>query len=300
MGLTQHKNAVDTIKEVVNLLLLKGSIGKPGAGTCPVRGHSNVQGDRTMGIYEKPSESFLNSIKNAFGFQPPLNHGLDTVEAIHAMHNGIAKVFFAMGGNFLSATPDTTYTASALQKCRLTVHVSTKLNRSHLIHGEEAIILPCLSRSDKDMTGGIQQFVSTENSMGVIQLSRGNLKPVDGIMLSEPEIVCRLAMAVIKESKVPWKKYIENYDHIRNDIEKVIPGFENYNQKVRKAGGFYLPNSTRSRQFETSTGKAEFNIAPVSVQNLRKGELMMMTIRSHDQFYTTIYGLNDRYRGVLK
>jgi molybdopterin-dependent oxidoreductase alpha subunit len=300
MGLTQHKNAVDSIKEIVNLLLLKGSIGKPGAGTCPVRGHSNVQGDRTMGIYEKPSESFLENIKNSFGFTPPSHPGYDTVEAIHAMKEGHAKVFFAMGGNFLSAAPDTAYTADALRNCRLTVHVSTKLNRSHLVHGDEALILPCYGRSDLDMTGGMLQFVTTENSMGVIQLSKGNLRPVSGNMLSEPEIVCRLAVAVIGErSKVDWKLYIKNYDLIRDDIARTIPGFENYNERVKKAGGFYLPNSSRELRFTTQTGKANFSSAPVEMIKLEPGMLLMMTIRSHDQFNTTIYGLNDRYRGVF-
>ena len=198
MGLTQHKNAVDTIKEIVNLLLLKGSIGKPGAGTCPVRGHSNVQGDRTMGIYEKPSEQFLQAHAKKFSILLRLQkHGYDTVESIKAMHEGKAKVFFAMGGNFLSATPDTTYTAEALRKCKLTVHVSTKLNRSHLVHGEEALILPCLGRSDKDIVNGEEQFVSCENSMSVVQSSKGVLKPYPMNLLSEPVIVCRLAKATL-------------------------------------------------------------------------------------------------------
>jgi molybdopterin-dependent oxidoreductase alpha subunit len=300
MGLTQHKNAVDTIKEVVNLLLLKGSIAKPGAGTCPVRGHSNVQGDRTMGIYEKPSEAFLKNIQNAFNFEPPKKHGYDTVECIHAMKEGKAKVFIAMGGNFLSATPDTTYTAEALQNCKLTVHVSTKLNRSHLIHGEEAIILPCLARSDKDVVNGKEQFITTENSMGVIQLSKGNLKPVSTNLLSEPTIVCRLANAVLgNKSKVEWQKFENDYDEIRNAIEKTIPGFNQYNQRVRIPGGFYLPNSSREGTFTTINGKANFNIANIAPIKLKSNELMMMTIRSHDQFNTTIYGLNDRYRGVF-
>ncbi len=300
MGLTQHKNAVDSIKEIVNLLLLKGSIGKPGAGTCPVRGHSNVQGDRTMGIYEKPSEKFCDSIQNAFGFNPPRKPGYDTVESIYAMHEGKAKVFIAMGGNFLSATPDTNFTAEALRKCKLTVHVSTKLNRSHLVHGEEAIILPCLARSDKDIVNNEEQFVTTENSMGVIQSSKGNLKPVSEEMLSEPVIVARLAKSVLgNKSKVKWDQYLSHYDFIRDDIEKTIPGFEDYNKRVRKPGGFYLPNSSREKSFTTLTGKAQFNIAEVIPHKLAPDEFLMMTIRSHDQFNTTIYGLNDRYRGIL-
>ncbi|WP_118952627.1 FdhF/YdeP family oxidoreductase [Taibaiella helva] len=299
MGLTQHRNAVDTIKEVVNLLLLKGSIGKPGAGTCPVRGHSNVQGDRTMGIYEKPSERFLQAIAGQFGFTPPQKHGYDVVESIKAMHEGKVKVFIAMGGNFLSATPDTVYTAEALRRCRLTVHVSTKLNRSHLVHGGEALILPCLGRSDKDMINGENQFVTCENSMGVVQASKGVLKPVSPRLLSEPVIVSRMARAVLGGfSKVNWEKYAQHYDNIRDDIEKTIPGFEDYNRRAREDGGFYLPNCNRDGRFDTFSGKAQFNIAQPEHMALADDELMMMTIRSHDQFNTTIYGLNDRYRGI--
>lgn len=299
MGLTQHKNAVDTIREVVNLLLLKGSIGKPGAGTCPVRGHSNVQGDRTMGIYEQPSAALLEKIQSVYGFQPPQEHGYDVVKAINAMHRGDAKVFMAMGGNFLSATPDTLYTAQALRNCDLTVHVSTKLNRSHVVHGKEALILPCLGRSDKDMQQNEQQFVTCENSMGVIQMSKGNLQPVSSALKSEPAIVCELATALFgEESRVPWAKYALHYDAIRDAIEKVIPGFDDYNKRVRHPGGFYLPNGARKGQFNTSTGKANFNVAAVLTTPLAIDEYMMMTIRSHDQFNTTIYGLDDRYRGV--
>ena len=299
MGLTQHKNAVDTIKEIVNLLLLKGSIGKPGAGTCPVRGHSNVQGDRTMGIYEKPSAKFLQSLQENFNFVPPQSHGYDVVESIKAMHEGKAKVFFAMGGNFLSATPDTNFTAEALRKCKLTVHVSTKLNRSHLVHGEEAIILPCLGRSDKDILNGETQFVSCENSMSVVQQSKGNLKPVSDALLSEPVIVCMLAKATLaNRTKINWDKYLRHYDHIRDDIERTITGFEKYNEQVRKPGGFYLPNCNRDGSFDTTTKKAQFNIATYAPTMLAEDELMMMTIRSHDQFNTTIYGLDDRYRGI--
>ncbi|MFZ7115918.1 MAG: FdhF/YdeP family oxidoreductase [Bacteroidota bacterium] len=300
MGLTQHQNAVDTIKEVVNLLLLKGSIGKSGAGTCPVRGHSNVQGDRTMGIYEKPSEKFLDAIENTFSFSAPRKHGYDTVECIHAMQEEKVSVFMAMGGNFLSATPDTTYTASALRKCKLTVQVSTKLNRSHLITGEEALILPVLARSDRDELNSEDQFITTENSMGVIQMSKGNLKPVSEHLMSEPNLISKLALEYFgSESKVNWKKYLEHNDHIRDDISKTIPGFENYNTRVRKLGGFYLPNSSREQSFPVPSGRAEFNIANVREFDLKSSEYIMMTIRSHDQFNTTIYGLNDRYRGVI-
>ncbi|HCS20104.1 MAG TPA: hypothetical protein DIW47_06000 [Bacteroidetes bacterium] len=299
MGLTQHKNAVDTIKEVVNVLLLKGSIGKPGAGTCPVRGHSNVQGDRTMGIYEKPSDAFLDQLDTVFGIKSPREHGYDVVECIHAMKQKKVRVFFAMGGNFLSATPDTNYTADALRKCALTVQVSTKLNRSHLVHGDEALILPCFGRSDKDMLRGKLQFVTTENSMGIIQMSKGSLKPLSDKLLSEPMIVCLMAMAVLgKSSKINWLRYTEHYDRIREDIEKTIPGFENFNERVREPGGFYLPNTTREGQFETLSGRAELSTVKLEEFPIAEGEFRMMTIRSHDQFNTTIYGLNDRYRGI--
>jgi len=301
MGLTQHKNAVDTIKEVVNLLLLKGSIGKPGAGTCPVRGHSNVQGDRTVGIFEKPSQKLLDAIAANFRFTPPQHHGYDTVASIKAMHEGKASVFIAMGGNFLSATPDTLFTAEALRKCRLTVHVSTKLNRSHLVHGTEALILPCLGRSDKDLVNGKEQLVSCENSMGVVQSSQGVLQPVSPHLLSEPVIICLMAKATLGDrSKVNWDKYLQHYDHIRDEIERTIPGFDEYNKRVRIPGGFYLPNSNREGKFDTGSKKAHFNIAPITTHTLAEDELLMMTIRSHDQFNTTIYGLDDRYRGIYK
>ena len=299
MGLTQHKNGVDNIREVVNLLLLKGSIGKPGAGTCPVRGHSNVQGDRTVGIWESPRPEFLDKLKATFGFEPPRRHGYSTVDAIKAMHEGKAKVFFAMGGNFLSATPDTEYTARALRSCRLTAHVSTKLNRSHLVHGRLALILPCLGRTEQDVQSEGPQFVSTENSMGVVQSSQGVLSPASEHLLSEPAIVAGLAKATLgSRSKVDWDSMAASYDNIRDAIEQVVPGFEDYNRRVREPGGFYLPNSAREQQFDTPTGKAHFSVNPVPPNPLSEGEYLMMTIRSHDQFNTTIYGLNDRYRGI--
>ncbi|MVN22267.1 FdhF/YdeP family oxidoreductase [Mucilaginibacter arboris] len=300
MGITQHKNAVDTIYELVNLLLLKGSIGKPGAGTCPTRGHSNVQGDRTVGIFDKPHEALLDQIKKVYGFEPPREHGLDVVNSIKAMYEGKAKVFFGMGGNFLSATPDTNYTAEALRNCDLTVHVSTKLNRSHLVHGKEALILPCLGRTDLDIHDGITQFVSCENSMGVVQMSKGVLKPVSDHLLSEPVIVCRLAKATFgNRSVIDWDKFEKNYDYIRDDIEKVVNGFEQYNQKVRVKGGFYLPNGTRERKWDTLNSKANFNVTELVVEPLAEDELLMMSVRSHDQFNTTIYGMDDRYRGIF-
>ncbi|MFN0202859.1 MAG: FdhF/YdeP family oxidoreductase [Bacteroidia bacterium] len=299
MGLTQHKNAVETIQDVVNLLLLKGSIGKAGAGTCPVRGHSNVQGDRTMGINEKPPQAFLDNIERVFQFKPPQQHGYDTVEAIQAMHEGKAKVFIAMGGNFLSATPDTNYTAQALQNCALTVHISTKLNRSHLIHGKEAIILPCLGRTDIDLINNEIQFVSVENSMGVVHQSRGSLSPVSDKLLSEPTIVCRLAQATLgSRSKVNWALYAQHYNHIRDSIAATLPGFERYNERILKKEGFYLPNCARDNTYNTLTGKANFTVSQVETIPLKENEYLMMTIRSHDQFNTTIYGLDDRYRGI--
>ena len=299
MGLTQHENGVANIQEVVNLLLLKGSIGKPGAGTCPVRGHSNVQGDRTVGIWEAPPQAFLDSLEKHFGFKPPQEHGYAVVDAINAMHEEKAKVFFAMGGNFISATPDTEYTAEALRKCKLTVHVSTKLNRSHLIHGEQALILPCLARTDQDMQAAGKQLVSVENSMGVVHSSQGILPPCSKDLMSEPAIVAHLAKATLgSQSKVDWEKMIANYDEIRNAIEKTIPGFDDYNQRIREPGGFYLPNGARKGEFNTASGKAQFTINAVPDNSLKEDEYIMMTIRSHDQYNTTIYGLDDRYRGI--
>jgi molybdopterin-dependent oxidoreductase alpha subunit len=301
MGLTQHKNAVANIQEIVNLLLLRGQIGKPGAGVCPVRGHSNVQGDRTMGIWERPTEAFLASLAKEFNFEPPREHGLDTVEAIKAMHAHAGKVFFALGGNFLSATPDTEFTAEALRRCRLTVHVSTKLNRAHLITGEQALVLPCLGRTELDAQAAGLQFVSVENSMGVVQASRGSLEPASVHLLSEPAIVARLAAATLGErSRVDWLALAGNYDLIRAGIERVIPGFDDYNRRVREPGGFYLPNLARQRRFMTASGKANFTVHELPRHDLRPGQFLMMTMRSHDQFNTTIYGLDDRYRGIYQ
>ena len=300
MGLTQHKNAVDNIREVVNILLLKGSIGKKGAGTCPVRGHSNVQGDRTMGIWERPKASFLDSLEKEFNFQAPRKYGFDVVEAIEAMSQKKAKVFFGMGGNFISATPDTTFTADALRNCNLTVQVSTKLNRSHLITGKKALILPCLGRSEKDYQTSGEQFVSVENSMGVVHQSKGHLKPCSKELMSETAIVANLANITLKNSTTNWIDLTNNYDLIRDKIEATIPGFKNFNKRVRIKGGFYLPNNARDNNFKTTTtGKANFSINKPSEIKLENNQFMMMTIRTHDQYNTTIYGLNDRYRGVL-
>jgi molybdopterin-dependent oxidoreductase alpha subunit len=299
MGLTQHRNAVANIQEIVNLMLLRGQIGKPGAGFCPVRGHSNVQGDRTVGIWERPTAVFLDRLGEEFGLEPPRNHGFDTVKAIHAMHDGQAKVFFALGGNFLSATPDTEFTSAALRRCRLTAHVSTKLNRSHLVTGDRALILPCLGRTEIDAQATGPQFVTTENSMGVVQMSHGSLDPASSVLLSEPQIVARLARATFEHrTTVDWEQLAANYDLIRDAIERVVPGFENYNERVREPGGFYLPNAARERVFKTASGKAVFTVHSLPDHQLEPGQFLMMTIRSHDQFNTSVYTENDRYRGI--
>jgi len=300
MGVTQHKNGVDNIREIVNILLLKGSIGKKGAGTCPVRGHSNVQGDRTMGIWEKPKHDFLDNLEKEFQFVAPRKHGFDVVDAIEAMHHKKAKVFFGLGGNFISATPDTEYTADALRNCNLTVQVSTKLNRSHLIHGKKALILPCLGRSEKDIQRSGEQFVSVENSMGVVHKSQGHLKPCSEDVLSETAIVGNLAKVTLKKSTTNWLALVSNYDLIRDKIEATIPGFKDYNKRVRKEGGFYLPNNARENNFDvTATGKANFSVNSPSDIVLKDHQFIMMTIRTHDQYNTTIYGLDDRYRGII-
>jgi molybdopterin-dependent oxidoreductase alpha subunit len=299
MGLTQQRDAVATIQEIVNLHLLGGHLGRPGAGLCPVRGHSNVQGDRTMGIWEKMPDAFLDKMRDTFGFEPPRKHGYDVVESIKAMHRGDAKVFFAMGGNFLSATPDTEFTAEALAKCNLTVHVSTKLNRSHLVTGKQALILPCLGRTDRDTQAAGDQFVTVENSMGIVHTSQGRLHPPSTDLLSEPAIVAQLAGATLgARTKVKWLNLIENYDRIRDLIAQVVPGCEDLNRKVRQTSGFYLPNAAREDHYETKTGKANFTVSPLEPIHLAADQFLLTTLRSHDQFNTTIYGLDDRYRGI--
>jgi molybdopterin-dependent oxidoreductase alpha subunit len=299
MGLTQHKNAVATIREVTNIHLLLGAIGRPGAGLCPVRGHSNVQGDRTVGIYEKMPEPFLAALDEEFDITCPREHGYDTVEAILAMHAGDAKVFFALGGNFLQASPDTEFTGQALQKCDITCQVSTKLNRSHLVTGKSALILPCLGRSERDTQLEGDQFVTCENSMGIVHKSQGKLEPSSPDILSEPDIVARLAEASIGNTeKTDWRWLVGDYNRIRDLIEKIIPGFAPYNKQVQHPGGFYLPNNAKQRIWNTSTGKAEFSAAEVDQFEVEEGHLILQTLRSHDQYNTTIYGLNDRYRGI--
>lgn len=299
MGLTQHRNAVETIREIANVHLLLGAVGRPGAGLCPVRGHSNVQGDRTVGIFEKMPESFMASLEKQAGIPIPREHGLDTVASILAMSEGKAKVFFALGGNFAQATPDSAFTAEALRKCRMTCHVSTKLNRSHLIHGRRALILPCLGRSETDEGPLGPRFVTTENSMGVVQSSQGKLAPASDDLLSETEIVARLAEATLGDrGAVKWRWLAEDYDRIRDWIEAVIPGFERYNERVREPGGFYLPNTARERRWITQNGKANFSSGALDAFTVSPGRFLLQTLRSHDQFNTTVYGLDDRYRGV--
>jgi molybdopterin-dependent oxidoreductase alpha subunit len=299
MGLTQHREAVATIQEIVNFLLLGGHIGRPGAGPCPVRGHSNVQGDRTMGIFEKPPAAFLDKLAAEFSITPPREHGLDVVETIKAMDDGRVKVFFAMGGNFLSATPDTEFTAAALRKCELTAHVATKLNRAHLITGRTALILPCLGRTETDRQAGGDQFITVEDSMGVISASYGRLAPASPHLKSETAIVAGLAKATLgPKTPVDWDALAGNYDRIRDHIERVVPGFAPFNERIKR-GPFYLPNGPRDqRQFDTATKRANFTVHRLPQTALTAGQYAMMTIRTHDQFNTTIYGLDDRYRGI--
>jgi molybdopterin-dependent oxidoreductase alpha subunit len=299
MGLTQHENAVANVQQVVNLLLLGGHLGRPGAGVCPVRGHSNVQGDRTMGIAEAMDDTFLDRLGARFEFSPPRARGLDTVQTIHAMADGRVKVLFALGGNFLSATPDTDRTAAALGRCALTAHVSTKLNRSHLVTGRQALILPCLGRTDRDLRDGVTRFVTVENSMGIVHRSQGALPPPAPGLPSEPELVTRLAAATLgARSTVPWAALGADYDRIRDAIAAIVPGFEDMNARVRAPDGFTLPNPVRQRRWQTPSGRARFTVHPVRPWRLGPDELLMMTIRSHDQYNTTVYGLDDRYRGV--
>lgn len=300
MGLTQHTHAVATIGEVTNVLLMRGMIGKPGAGVCPVRGHSNVQGDRTMGIWEKAPETFLAALDRRFGITVPRRHGYDTVEAIRAMRDRRASVFVAMGGNFASATPDTATTEAALGNCALTVQISTKLNRSHVVPGRTALILPALGRTDRDVVAGHKQVVSVEDSMSMVHLSRGGLTPPGPDVRSEVAIVCGVARAVLGDAHpVTWERFSTDYDTIRDEIAAVVPGCEDYNRRVRGPDGFQLPHPPRdAREFPTSTGKANFAINPLRWVPVPADRLVLQTLRSHDQYNTTIYGLDDRYRGI--
>ncbi|MCP3800927.1 FdhF/YdeP family oxidoreductase [Allokutzneria sp. A3M-2-11 16] len=300
MGLTQHKHSVPTIREIVNVLLLRGMIGKPGAGVCPVRGHSNVQGDRTMGIWEKMPEEFMSALEKEFSISVPRKHGYDTVDSLRAMRDGKASVFFAMGGNFVSATPDTKLTERALASCALTVNVSTKLNRSHVVPGEISLVLPTLGRTERDVRQGGEQFVSVEDSMSVVHSSRGRNAPASEHLLSEVAIVARMARKVLGTAhSIPWEDFESDYDRIRDRIARVVPGFAKYNERVRDKDGFVLPHPPRdSREFRTTTGKANFTANTFEAPQIPEGRLLLQTLRSHDQFNTTIYGLDDRYRGV--
>jgi molybdopterin-dependent oxidoreductase alpha subunit len=305
MGLTQHKNAVANIEEIVNIHLLRGQVGKKGAGLCPVRGHSNVQGDRTMGIWEKMPEMFMTALAKEFGFTPPRQHGLDAVGSVKAMHEGKVRTFISLGGNFQSATPDTAYVSDAMKKVSLFVHISTKPHRGHLVTGQRSLILPCLGRTEVDLQKGGPQFVTTENSMGVIEPSEGHLKPISAHLKSESAIIAGMAKATFgghaqKKDLVDWTSWIENYDRIRDRVERVVPGFERYNERIKSQRYFYLPHAVRDElKFKTKTGKAQFTVHPIPESLLKKPEeFLLMTIRSHDQFNTTIYGEDDRYRGI--
>ncbi|MBB6330107.1 molybdopterin-dependent oxidoreductase alpha subunit [Chryseobacterium sediminis] len=302
MGITQQHNGVEMIYNIVNLLLMKGSIGIQGGGACPVRGHSNVQGNRTLLINHHPTTAQLDRLEEYYGFKVPREGGYDVVNALKAMHQEKVKFMFCMGGNFLSAAPDTTFTAEAMRKLEMSVIVSVKLNRNHLIHGKEALILPVISRSEKDMINGELQHVSTENSMGVVEWSRGILDPISKHLINETHVAARMAKAVLGErSVVDWDKFMNSYDAVRNDIEQCIPGFENYNERVVQKGGFYLPNGPRDGIFNSEfyPGKATFNITAVPDNSLADDEYLMGTTRTHDQFNTVVYGLNDRYRGIF-
>jgi molybdopterin-dependent oxidoreductase alpha subunit len=299
MGVTQHTDAVATIQDIVNLHLLRGSIGRPGAGLCPVRGHSNVQGDRTMGIWEKMTPVFRENLEREFGFETPEQDGFNTVESVAAMLDGRAKVFFAMGGNFAAASPDTSKVETAFRNCDLTVQVITKLNRTALTPGKVSLILPCLGRSEEDVQAGGEQFVSTESTMLNVQMSKGIFDPASEHLRSETWIICQLAKATLGEkTTVDWDAMVSNYDNIRDAISRVVPGCENYNERIRTKTGFYMPNPPNHGEFQTPSGKALFVASPLEKTEVSPGRLLMTTIRSHDQFNTTVYDLNDRYRGV--
>lgn len=299
MGLTQHVNAVDNIREIVNLLLLKGSIGKKGAGTCPVRGHSNVQGDRTMGIWERPTKAWTDKLREVFDFDPPESPGYNVVETIQAMNDDKVRFFMALGGNFLSAAPDTLFTEQGFEKCDLAVHISTKLNRSHLTPTTTSLILPCLGRTDKHIQSGQEQVLTVENSMGVVHGSHGNLTPPSPHLKSEPEIVASIASASLGNTDINWHVLTDDYGAIRDLIAKAVKGFENYNARLKQDNGFELPNAARQGEFETPSGKAQFTINALPDGIPPGHDYTMMTIRSHDQFNTTVYGLDDRYRGIF-
>lgn len=299
MGLTQHKHGVPTIREIVNFLLLRGNIGRPGAGVCPVRGHSNVQGDRTMGIWERMPRSFLDALEREFGFTPPAEHGLDTVGAIQAMLDGRARVFLGVGGNFVRATPDSDVTERAMRTCRVTAHISTKLNRSHTVCGETALILPTLGRSDRDVQAGGEQFVTVEDSMSQVHASRGRLAPASEHLLSEVAIIGRLARRTLGDRpELPWERFEADYGSVRDRIARVVPGFEDFDARVREPGGFRLPNPVNERVFRTPGGRAVFTCNAFAMLEAPQGHLILQTLRSHDQWNTVPYSGDDRYRGI--
>jgi molybdopterin-dependent oxidoreductase alpha subunit len=300
MGLTQHHNAVATIAEIVNLALAQGNIGKPGAGLLPVRGHSNVQGDRTMGIWETPPSHFLDKLQSEFGFRPPRENGFDTVDAIRALRDGRAKIFIGLGGNFVQAAPDTEVTAAALHGAQLTVQISTKINRSHLVCGTTALILPALGRTEIDIQASGPQFVSVEDSTCSVHASRGPLRPASPHLRSEVAIVTGLAEATLgNRYGIDWRGMREDYREIRRHIARVVPGCESYEVNVSRPGGFVMPHPPRdSRSFPTKSGLAEFTVSTIQALQLPPGHLILQTMRSHDQFNTTIYGFSDRYRGI--
>ena len=290
-----------TLKEIINLLLMQGNFGKPGAGACPVRGHSNVQGDRTMGIWEKPGEKLLAALDAEFGIDSPRAHGYDSTEALDAFENDEVDVFVSMGGNFALANAETEALEAGMQRAKLTVHISTKPNRSHVVHGQTSIILPTLGRTDRDdKHAGGPQFLSVEDSMSVIHSTQGRLKPVSEHLLAEPVIVARMATAILGEDHVvPWKAMAEDYDVVRDHISRVLPGFEDFNRRVRGRNGFVLPNPPRdTRSFATDIGKGRFTVSPFEALHAPEGHLILQTMRSHDQYNTTFYGLDDRYRGI--
>jgi molybdopterin-dependent oxidoreductase alpha subunit len=299
LGITQHEHGVDTVREIVNLMLLRGNIGRQGAGPCPIRGHSNVQGNRTCGVTHRPEAAFLDRLAKVCGFEPPRQHGLGTVATIEAMHRGDVKVFVALGGNFALCTPDLAYTAEALRQCDLTVQVSTKLNRSHIVHGKQALILPCLARTDKDHQASGLQGVSVEDSISMVHISYGMKEPGSPHQRSECAILAGMARATLRYSKTPWQDYEDSYDRIRDTMERVLQGFEDFNARVRHPHGFRVTQPARERVFHTPSARAEFSLAPLPDDvDPGSGRLMLATIRSHDQFNTTIYSNDDRYRGL--
>ncbi|MNR79287.1 Formate dehydrogenase H [compost metagenome] len=307
MGITQHKNSVQTVHMLSNLMMMRGNIGREGAGLCPVRGHSNVQGNRTVGIEEKPSQEFLNRLGEVYNFEPPRGHGFDVVETIHEMLEGHVKVFIGLGGNFVMATPDTPRTFDAMRSCNLTVHVTTKLNRSHLVHGKDALILPTLGRTEIDKQNGVAQGVTVEDSMSMVHISYGMNTPASKNLMSETAIAANIAHATLGSDKVDWLAYAADYSLVRDAMESVLDGFENYNERIAKPGGFHLRVASRELEWLTDTGKANFIVhnveqdTPIRRARQQHGEQLMtlMTTRSHDQYNTTIYAMDDRYRGVF-